>query len=87
MATLQTPRKGTAGVMTLKNGDSCNYGADGTENGLFCYYTGQGLREIFSQKTEDQRKIASDLQKKGKEELIASGHYARTPLSDILMFA
>ena len=89
MATIEFPRQGTAGVMTLKNGSSYNYGSDGVKDGYFYYYTGMGLREMFNPnpQTEEQKKLASELQKKSKEELKTSGHYAKIPTEDILIFA
>lgn len=88
MTNLNLPGKGTAGVLTLKNGTTINYGADGVQDGLFCFYTGRGLHDMFPNyaQTEDQKKLNAELHKKTKEELMVSGHYAKIPVTDILMY-
>lgn len=88
MQSLIVPYRGRAGVMRLKNGTVTNYGSDGVLDGYFYFYTGLGLREMFNPNplTEDQKKLASELRGKSKEELMKSGHYARIALSDIESF-
>lgn len=73
-----------AGVMILKNGQSANYGSIRVENNNAIHWTGKGLREAWPQTPNDeQRKLATELQKKEERDLIASGHIAVTPLSEI----
>lgn len=88
MENLNIPLKGTAGTLTLKSGVPMNYGADGVEHELFCFYTGKGLYDMFPNypQTEEQKKLNAELHKKTKEELMLSGHYAKIALSNIVSF-
>jgi hypothetical protein len=85
--TLQFPRFNHAGVMQYKNGQTANYGSIRVENDRFYHYTGLGLREMFPQNpTEEQKKLAAELNKKSEAELIASEHIMCPSVNDIELF-
>lgn len=73
-----------AGVLLLQDGSRMNYGSIRVENGNAVFYTGMGLREIWS----DHKKLADIekakvLKQKTEAELIESGHIKILPISDI----
>jgi len=71
-----------AGVLLLKNGETINYGVKRRENDSLVYYTGKGLREMFSPNLSDIEKVkAEELKKLSEEKLIDLEYIAIIPLS------
>jgi len=78
-----------AGAMTLKNGQTINYGVIRKDHEKLVYFTGMGLREMWKpDSNEQEKKRAAELYKiytepGGEQKLIASGHIAITFFKDI----
>ena len=78
-----------AGAMRLKNGITVNYGVIRRDNGKLVYYTGKGLREIWSPNLSSEEKIKAERlkrmtkEKDGEEKLKDYGYIDITDLSDI----
>ncbi len=78
-------RPNHAGALVLDTGETINYGVIEVEHGKLKYYTGRGLREIWSPRmSEEQEAVAAMLKEKTEEELMASGHIAVIPLGRIV---
>ncbi len=77
---------GHAGVMTLKDGTKVNYGVKRITNDMqtMVYYTGKGLREMFKPNmNEEEKVIATELQKLDEGSLMKVGNLAKISLTDI----
>lgn len=70
-----------AGALRLTNGSEINYGSKRVEGETFVHYTRKGLDEIFHQNADKEK--AKQLLESDESILIASGHVAITPISDI----
>lgn len=70
-----------AGVLRLTDGQIANYGTIRVEDGNFIFYTGQGLREIWSSSADPEK--AKELKTLGEEALIKLGHITIVPISEI----
>lgn len=78
-------RPNHAGALVLDTGETINYGVIEVEHGRLKYYTGSGLREIWSPRmSAEQEAAAAILKEKSEEELIASHHIAVIPLERIV---
>jgi hypothetical protein len=72
-------------TLTLADGQRINAGTIRIEDNHLVHYAGKGLREIFRpDMTEEEKVIASDLQKKTEEFLIENQYISRTPLDTII---
>lgn len=80
--------QGHVGTFVNRNGQILNYGVIFNENGKIIHWTGKGLREAFPiNPDEDQKKRALEilaLLEANAASLIASGHIAVTPHSEIV---
>lgn len=73
-----------AGVLQLYDGRRMNYGSIRVENGNAVFYTGMGLREIWTDhKEQADIEKAKALKQKTEAELIESGHIKVLPISQI----
>ena len=71
--------------MVLDTGETINYGVIEVEHGRLKYYTGRGLREMWSPRmSEEQKVLAAVLKEKTEEDLMASEHIAEIPLQRII---
>lgn len=78
-------RPNHAGALVLDTGETINYGVIEVEHGKLKYYTGRGLREMWSPRMSDEQAAAAAvLKEKSEEELIASEHIAVIPLERIV---
>lgn len=78
-------RTNHAGALVLDTGETINYGVIEVKDGKLKYYTGKGLREIWSPRmSEEQATQAAILKEKSEEALIASQHIAVIPLERIV---
>ena len=78
--------EGHAGVMTLKDGTTMNYGVIRITQNLskMIFYTGKGLREMFKpEMTEEEKKNAEQLKKLDENTLMKSGHISEKLLTNI----
>lgn len=79
-----------AGAMQLADGNTVNYGVIRIDGKGVYYFTGKGLREMWSHNLDDkEKKHAKNLreilkEENGEESLMASGHIAFSPFSDII---
>jgi len=75
---------GHAGVMKLRNGDYANYRVIRNEGDRFVYYTGRGIREIFTDTlSEDEELRKTRLNALDERNLIFSRHVAITLFTEI----
>jgi len=73
-----------AGSLVLNDGSTINYGVISIEHDQLLYYTGRGLRELWSPRmTPEQEERAVQLRELPPEQLIATGHVAVLDLADI----
>lgn len=78
-------RPNHAGALVLDTGETINYGVIEVRNGRLKYYTGKGLREIWSPRmSEEQEVVAGILKKRNEADLMASQHIAEIPLERIV---
>lgn len=79
-----------AGAMQLADGNTVNYGVISIEGDRVYYFTGKGLREMWSPNMSDREKERAENLKNlynqdgGRESLMESGHIAYSLLSDII---
>jgi hypothetical protein len=72
-------------VLTLKDGNRIKAGTIRIEDNYLVHYTGKGLREIYKPSmTEDEMKIARELENKSEEYLTENNYIAWTPLDTIV---
>lgn len=77
-------RPNHAGALVLDDGSTINYGVIEIVAGRMRYYTGKGLREIWSPRMTEEQKAAAELLKtKTIEELMAEEYAAELPLERI----
>lgn len=78
-------RPNHAGALVLDTGETINYGVIEVGHGKLKYYTGKGLREIWSPRmSKEQASAAAILKEKSEEELISSEHIAVISLERIV---
>lgn len=70
-----------AGTLRLKKKLDINYGSIRVEGENFIHYTRKGIDEIFHQDADKQK--AKQIKATGEAAMIASGHIAVTPISEI----
>jgi len=77
-------RPNHAGALVLDDGSTINYGVIEIVGGKLRYFTGKGLREIWSPRmTEEQKLVAKTLKDKPLEDLIAEEYAGEVPLERI----
>ena len=79
-------KEGHAGVMTLKDGTTMNYGTIRVTRNMskVIFYTGKGLRELFkSDMNEEEQANAEQLKKLDEKILIKMGYISEMPFSNI----
>ena len=78
--------EGHAGVMTLKDGTTMNYGVIRVTQNLskMIFYTGKGLRELFKpDMTEEEKSKAIELKKLDEKFLMKLGYVSEMALANI----
>lgn len=81
---LDVLRENHAGALVLVDGRTINYGVIRRGHGKLVFYTGRGLREIWSPNMNDaQKALAAQLKEKSEQELRLSGHIDEIDLNDI----
>jgi hypothetical protein len=82
---LELLKKNHAGTMILKDGSTINYGVISIiDNKNLLYYTGKGLREIWSPNlSEEEKVVAEKFKGMDKDDLKISGHVALISLDQI----
>lgn len=77
-------KEGHAGALVNVLGSTMNYGVIRMTGNKLVFYTGLGLREMWSPNMNDEQKeLAERLKKKSEEELRISGHIGEINLADI----
>lgn len=74
-----------AGALILKDGTTINYGVIRIEGDNLIYYTGKGLRELWSPNLsfEERERVKIYREEKNIQKLIELNYVAITPLSEI----
>lgn len=81
---LELLRFNHAGALVLDDGRTINYGVITIEHDILVYYTGKGLRELWSPSmTPEQERLAEKLRALTPEDLRTTGHVDSIPLERI----